>query len=210
MPKRQLDSTDLIALNKENQSSAITKAQASAKKAKKLLKSGGKLTKSVKKPAILHVRQLPRVLDEQDLRDYFTQFGSIKRVKLGRSNKTGNSKGYCFIEFHEEKMAKICCNSMQGYLLFNCLLKCKVLSNETELEKANNEKLFNVYYRNNVDALAAIKRLKDKREDNEGIRFLTPSGERNSRNAKRAIVNNAKKRAAVAKKLAAVGISVEE
>lgn len=80
MPKRKLDVSDLIALDKQKQSEFQEKSEKQAKKAKKLVKAGEKLEKS-RKTGVLHVRQLPRVLDEQDLRDYFVQFGKVKRVK---------------------------------------------------------------------------------------------------------------------------------
>ncbi|KAM7314185.1 MKI67 FHA domain-interacting nucleolar phosphoprotein-like [Ixodes scapularis] len=41
--------------------------------------------------------------------------------------KTGRSRGYAFVEFLSEDVAKIAAETMDGYLLFNKILKCSVL-----------------------------------------------------------------------------------
>merc|ERR1712168_1360633 len=101
MPKRKLQLDDLVALDQDNQILFKKSTENAVKRAKKVKPES-------KKSAVLHIKQLPRVLDEQDLRDYFIQFGKVKRIKLARSSRTGNSKGYAFVEFKEEKTAEIC------------------------------------------------------------------------------------------------------
>ena len=54
----------------------------------------------------------------------------VLRVRLSRSSKTGNSKGYAFVEFADEDVAKIVAETMQSYLLYGRLLQCHLVDPE--------------------------------------------------------------------------------
>ena len=216
MPKRKLKAADLIALDKEKQNEILEKTEEKVKQAKKAKKGqkdkndqSSNLPQQFKPTGILHVKQLPRVLDEQDLREYFNQFGPVRRVKLGRSIKTGNSKGFCFIEFLDRKTADICCKSMQGYLLYNCLLKCQVLQNRNEEENNEIEKVFKVCYKNHTHALEHIKKVNKEKDENEGLRFRD-SKKKNERAASRAVDRAMATRSKTLEKFMALGIEVPE
>lgn len=73
------------------------------------------------------------------MRSYFSQFGTVARLRLSRNKKTGNSRHYAFIEFAESEVAKIVAETMNNYLLFNHILKCKIVPRD-DLEFI--EKLF--------------------------------------------------------------------
>lgn len=73
------------------------------------------------------------------MRSYFSQFGTVTRLRLSRNKKTGNSKHYAFIEFADSEVAKIVAETMNNYLLFNHILKCKTVPRD-DLEFI--EKLF--------------------------------------------------------------------
>jgi nucleolar protein 15 len=64
------------------------------------------------------------------MRSYFTQFGTVLHLRLSRSKKTGNSKHYGFIEFASRDVAKIVAETMDKYLMFGQILKCKLLNKE--------------------------------------------------------------------------------
>jgi nucleolar protein 15 len=59
------------------------------------------------------------------MRAYFSQFGPITRLRLSRNRLTGRSKHYAFIEFASTSVAKIVAESMDNYLMFGHILKCK-------------------------------------------------------------------------------------
>jgi nucleolar protein 15 len=61
------------------------------------------------------------------MRSYFSQFGTVTRLRLSRNKKTGKSKHYAFIEFSDEEVSKIVAETMNNYLLFGHILKCKVV-----------------------------------------------------------------------------------
>lgn len=64
------------------------------------------------------------------MKGYFSQFGDISRLRLSRNKKTGASKHYAFIEFESEEVAQIVTETMDNYLLFGKLLKCKLIPSE--------------------------------------------------------------------------------
>ncbi|NXD19756.1 MK67I protein, partial [Spelaeornis formosus] len=51
--------------------------------------------------------------------------GTVTRLRLSRSKKTGGSKGYAFLEFESDDVAKIVAETMNNYLFSERLLKCK-------------------------------------------------------------------------------------
>ncbi len=65
------------------------------------------------------------------MRAYFSQFGPITRLRLSRNRKTGRSKHYAFIEFESASVAKIVASTMDKYLLFGHILRCKFAAPET-------------------------------------------------------------------------------
>ncbi|XP_014673874.1 PREDICTED: MKI67 FHA domain-interacting nucleolar phosphoprotein-like [Priapulus caudatus] len=81
-------------------------------------------------PGVVYIGHLPHGFFEPQLKRYFTQFGKVTRLRLSRSNKTGNSKGYAYVEFECDSVAKIVADSMNNYLMFDRLLKCQYVPPE--------------------------------------------------------------------------------
>lgn len=73
---------------------------------------------------------LPPALYETQIRAYFSQFGTVTKFRLSRSKRTGNSKGYAFVEFASEDVAKIVADTMNNYLFGERLLKCHFIPPE--------------------------------------------------------------------------------
>ena len=69
------------------------------------------------------------------MRAYFSQFGTIKRLRLSRNKSTGKSKHFAFIEFASAGVAEIVAATMNNYLMFNHILKCSVVPKEQVHEK---------------------------------------------------------------------------
>ncbi|KAK2490217.1 hypothetical protein MC885_010396, partial [Smutsia gigantea] len=67
-------------------------------------------------PGVIYVGHIPPALYETQIRTYFSQFGTVTRFRLSRSKRTGNSKGYGFVEFESEDVAKIVGETMNNYL----------------------------------------------------------------------------------------------
>lgn len=64
------------------------------------------------------------------MRAYFSQFGEITRLRLSRNRLTGRSKHYAFVEFSSVTVARIVAETMDNYLMFNHILKCKFVPQE--------------------------------------------------------------------------------
>ncbi|TNN03670.1 hypothetical protein fugu_000699 [Takifugu bimaculatus] len=113
---------ELLALNPTQESEFRKKVQ-EVKKNKS--KKGTHLS-----PGVIYVGHLPRGLFEPQLKAYFEQFGKVLRLRLSRSKKTGKSKGYAFIEFDCDDVAKIVAETMNNYLMGERLIKCHVVPEE--------------------------------------------------------------------------------
>ncbi|XP_057361407.1 MKI67 FHA domain-interacting nucleolar phosphoprotein isoform X4 [Manis pentadactyla] len=81
-------------------------------------------------PGVIYVGHIPPALYETQIRAYFSQFGTVTRFRLSRSKRTGNSKGYGFVEFESEDVAKIVGETMNNYLFGERLLKCHFIPPE--------------------------------------------------------------------------------
>lgn len=86
-------------------------------------------------PGVIYVGHLPVGLFEPQLKSYFEQFGKVRRLRLSRSKKTGGSKGYAFIEYDCDEVAKIVAETMNNYLMGERLIQCHVIPPEKVHEK---------------------------------------------------------------------------
>lgn len=118
---------ELLALNPQQESEFKKKVQ-EAKRNK-----SSKFTRL--NPGVIYVGHLPRGLFEPQLKTYFEQFGKVLRLRLSRSKKTGGSKGYAFVEFDCDEVAKIVAETMNNYLMGERLIKCHVIPPEKVHEK---------------------------------------------------------------------------
>merc|ERR1711892_131971 len=53
----------------------------------------------------MFVGQVPRSMDEEALKDFFEQFGSVHQLNVLRDKATGVSRGCCFVTFFKRKHA---------------------------------------------------------------------------------------------------------
>ncbi|XP_055966316.1 MKI67 FHA domain-interacting nucleolar phosphoprotein [Sorex fumeus] len=118
-------------------------------------------------PGVIYVAHLPPALYETQLIQYFSQFGTVTKLKLYRSPKTGNSKGYCFVEFESEDVAKIVAQTMNNYLFGERVLKCHVVPPENV-----HEVLFREWYKPfKGPSFLAVKRYNEDRDIIQKLRM---------------------------------------
>jgi len=55
--------------------------------------------------AVVYIGHLPHGFFEEQMKEYFTQYGEVLGVKLARARKTAKSKGYAFIQFKYPEVA---------------------------------------------------------------------------------------------------------
>uniref|UniRef100_H2YAI0 RRM domain-containing protein n=1 Tax=Ciona savignyi TaxID=51511 RepID=H2YAI0_CIOSA len=111
----------LIALDETKQSEFKTKI----KKLKKKKPSNEDFDSD--KPGVVFLKHIPHGFFEPQMKRYFSQFGDVNKLRLSRSKKSGRSKGYAYIEFSCEEVAKVVAETMNNYLMFNRCLKCEVV-----------------------------------------------------------------------------------
>merc|ERR1719214_39613 len=75
-------------------------------------KTKNKLENRVKKEGsvprgVIYLGHIPKGFFEPQMKKYFSQFGTVTRLRLSRSKRNAHSKGYAFIEFEEEDVAQI-------------------------------------------------------------------------------------------------------
>ncbi|XP_060098537.1 MKI67 FHA domain-interacting nucleolar phosphoprotein [Heteronotia binoei] len=114
--------TSLLSLDPERQKEFQAKVQ-------RVKKTAAQKNETLT-PGVIYLGHIPRGLYEPQLKAYFDQFGTVTRLRLSRSKKTGNSKGYGFVEFECDEVAKIVADTMNNYLFCERLLKCEFVPPE--------------------------------------------------------------------------------
>ncbi|XP_054578711.1 MKI67 FHA domain-interacting nucleolar phosphoprotein [Eptesicus fuscus] len=137
-------------------------AQARRRATKKQKQEKEKLT-----PGVIYVGHLPPALYETQIRAYFSQFGTVTRFRLSRSKRTGNSRGYAFVEFESEDVAKIVAETMNNYLFGERLLKCHFMPPEKVHEELFKE--WHIPFKN--PSYPAVKRYNQNRTLLEKLRM---------------------------------------
>ena len=66
---------------------------------------------------VIYLGHIPPAFEETQILSFLSQFGKITNVKLSRSKRTGNPRGYAFVEFADEEVAAIVADTMSGYFL---------------------------------------------------------------------------------------------
>ncbi|KAG8221904.1 hypothetical protein J437_LFUL006723 [Ladona fulva] len=124
-------SLENLALDVAQQSSF----DASIKNLRKVLEDGDeKAVRRFKGPdrGVVFLNRIPFGFFENEIMKYFQQFGKVTRVRVARSRKTGNSKGFAYIEFKYPEVAKVAAETMNNYLMFNKILQAKYIPPEEQ------------------------------------------------------------------------------
>ncbi|XP_033121888.1 MKI67 FHA domain-interacting nucleolar phosphoprotein-like [Anneissia japonica] len=146
-------------------------------------------------PGVIYVGHIPHGFFEPQMRHFFSQFGTVTRLRISRSRKSGRSKGYGFVEFEYNEVAKIAAETMNNYLTYNKLLKCHLMPKEKvhpELFKGCEHRFFN----------PSVKRKKAIAQYNSS---LTADGHR----VHKLLEKRARQSKARQKKIAKAGINYE-
>jgi len=79
---------------------------------------------------VVYVGHIPDGFFEPQMKKYFSQFGKVTRVRHSRAKKNAASRGYGWVEFAEEAVAKIAQQTMNGYLMFGKKMICEMVPPE--------------------------------------------------------------------------------
>ncbi|XP_055851086.1 MKI67 FHA domain-interacting nucleolar phosphoprotein [Episyrphus balteatus] len=119
---------------------AAAAKDASAGPEEEQLAISGQLDKKMKKiksridrqRGVVCIRHLPHGFFEEQLKSYFEQFGTVTRLRLARSTRTGGSKGFAFVEFEYPQVAEVAAQTMDNYLMFQKLVKAQYIPPEQQ------------------------------------------------------------------------------
>ncbi|XP_047528660.1 MKI67 FHA domain-interacting nucleolar phosphoprotein-like [Vanessa atalanta] len=84
------------------------------------------------KRGLVYLAHIPHGFYEHQMTEYFKQFGVVTNARVIRSSRTGNSKGYAFVEFKEPSVAEIVAETMNNYLMGKRLLKAVYIPPEKQ------------------------------------------------------------------------------
>lgn len=116
----------------------------------------GKKNYSKSNRGVIFVKHIPHGFFEPQMKRYFEQFGHVTRIRLSRSKRTGRSKGYAYVEFSDESVARITADAMKDYLMFRHRMICQYLPrNEVHRDTF---KRWNIPFKRPRAHLAAIRR----------------------------------------------------
>ncbi|XP_020279294.1 MKI67 FHA domain-interacting nucleolar phosphoprotein-like [Pseudomyrmex gracilis] len=110
----------------------LTKPTRKEKQLTKPTRKSKRLRKFTGNKGVIYLGHIPHGFYEDQIKDYFKQFGTVTRVRVARSKKTGKSRGYGYIEFLVPEVAKVAAESMNNYLMCNRLLKATYIPPEKQ------------------------------------------------------------------------------
>ncbi|XP_018567312.1 MKI67 FHA domain-interacting nucleolar phosphoprotein-like [Anoplophora glabripennis] len=119
----KVKSSDTLSLKKSDQKKVVKQTRQLKKKiqdGKVLLKKPRRSIKDnvEQTRGLIYIGHIPHGFYENEMKKYFKQFGGVTNVKVCRSNKSGNSKGFGYVEFAHPEVAKIAAETMNNYLMF--------------------------------------------------------------------------------------------
>jgi len=85
---------------------------------------GDKIASSMQTKKIF-VGNLPKVPDEENIREYFSSFGDVEEVKM-MYNEKGDSKGFCFVTFESTEPAKFVFENYEHNVIDGQWVDCKL------------------------------------------------------------------------------------
>lgn len=141
---------------------------------------------------VLYIGHLPSEFEERDLKNFLQQFGNLVNLRISRSVKSGNSRGYAFCRFTDRETSKIVAETLDGYFLGKRRLVCQVVPNPHE----------SMFY--NTDKVIARREIQKKAAEKKRERDLSNSSKLKEITA-RLVSRERKKR----KKLEALGIDYD-
>jgi len=119
------------ASESEEEEATIPAVDLSNQPKQKKNKQRGKDNKiSLKNSSVIYLGHIPHGFYEKEMSSFFSQFGNVQDLRLSRSRRGGKSRGYAFIQFSSEEIAKIVAETMNGYLLEGKKLVCNIVEKE--------------------------------------------------------------------------------
>ncbi|XP_017878357.1 MKI67 FHA domain-interacting nucleolar phosphoprotein-like [Ceratina calcarata] len=101
-------------------------------RSKKRVQERPKIIRKREPRGVVYIGHIPHGFYEEQMSEYFKQFGRVTRVRLVRSRNSGRSCGYGYVEFAVPEVAKIAAETMNNYLMCDRLLKATYIPVEKQ------------------------------------------------------------------------------
>uniref|UniRef100_A0A336M4H8 CSON010575 protein n=1 Tax=Culicoides sonorensis TaxID=179676 RepID=A0A336M4H8_CULSO len=128
----------MVAVNKKKMKAVVKNEKKTESKSKVVSSSIQKqIAKKKSQPnraprGLMMIKCLPHGFFEEQLKEYFSQFGKVTRVRLARSFKTTRSRGFAFVEFQYPEVAEIAAETMNNYMMFKKVIKTAYIPPEQQ------------------------------------------------------------------------------
>ncbi|OQR82081.1 Drug/Metabolite Transporter (DMT) Superfamily [Thraustotheca clavata] len=122
--KEAIEKETIAATNFESQ---VDFVELTKKTKQNLAKAKQQNDAPAKESSVIFIGRIPHGFYEKQMKGFFGQFGQIKRLRVSRNKKSGQSKHYAFIEFDDPEVASVVASTMDGYRLFDRVLSCSVV-----------------------------------------------------------------------------------
>ncbi|CAL7948705.1 unnamed protein product [Xylocopa violacea] len=119
-------------LEKKNVKARDTAETPKVNKSYRITKPRGKPRNRRKRRGIVYIGHIPHGFYEEQMTEYFKQFGRVTKVRVVRSKNSGRSCGYGYVEFMYPKVAEIAAQTMNNYLMCGRLLKATYIPPEKQ------------------------------------------------------------------------------
>ena len=79
---------------------------------------------------VIYLGHIPYGFREEEIKEFFSQFGPVTRLRIARSKKTARPKGYAFIEFESLAIAAVAAETTDNRFMFDRRLVCNLVEDD--------------------------------------------------------------------------------
>eukprot|EP01063_Lacrimia_lanifica_P024360 TRINITY_DN32283_c0_g1_i1.p1 TRINITY_DN32283_c0_g1~~TRINITY_DN32283_c0_g1_i1.p1 ORF type:complete len:245 (+),score=131.54 TRINITY_DN32283_c0_g1_i1:56-790(+) len=83
-----------------------------------------------KRRGVMYLGHVPHGYYEGQMRNFLSQYGAVKRLRLSRCKKSGKSKGYGFAQFEDPDVAEHAAEDLNGTFVTGKVMKCHIVPPE--------------------------------------------------------------------------------
>ncbi|KAJ2951986.1 hypothetical protein O0L34_g4249 [Tuta absoluta] len=116
---------------------------------------------------LVYLSHIPHGFYENEMSQYFKQFGVVTNARVIKSKRTGRSKGFAFVEFKEPAVAQIVAETMNNYLMGKRLIKAAYIPPEKQKRKVF-RKHWNTINNPGNNLRIKMKKAHNENKDEEG------------------------------------------
>ena len=120
---------------------------------------------------IVCIENLPDILDENDYKRYFKQYGKMKGLRLEKT-VFGASRGKVLVKFEDPDIARICAETLNNHILEGKLLKTSLIDSKDNKPLKTSHVDINSLKRSRVNTSDEFKpRVSEYQNDENKLRY---------------------------------------